>query len=37
MNLFPLTIPADAIQSPAIRLSPVIGDSMEPTLRGGLD
>lgn len=36
-DLFPFTVSADAIQSPAIRLSPVIGDSMEPTLRGGLD
>lgn len=37
MDLFPLTIPADTMRSTKLRLEPVRGDGMEPTLRGGRD
>lgn len=37
MELFPVTLPADTFRSTKLRLEPVIGDAMEPTLRGGHD
>ncbi|MFD2235932.1 S24 family peptidase [Aureimonas populi] len=37
MELFPVTLPADTFRSTKLRLEPVRGDGMEPTLRGGRD
>lgn len=36
-DLFPQRVEPEAIYSDALRIEPVIGDSMEPRLRGGFD
>lgn len=37
MDLFPPALRPDTFQSPGIRISPVLGDNMEPTLRSRFD